>query len=148
MSSFMAKVSIAVSGGLLLLMALPISFAAVQWLEFRYHPVMLAFRITETAHPPGGQVIAGDMFKARNCETLQLVAYSAAGDLLSVSFLGDPPNTKIKSRSAGQQPFKGILIEPDAPLGRLIVRHSCHFMWDSVTDLLTLPGTLPRPTTP
>ena len=120
-------------------MAIPTSVMAVRWAELEYLPVMRWFSITKAEHDATGVTISGEMYKARDCSTIGMTAYGANAELLNITFPNDAPGQAIKTRRIGLQPYENIRISPDTKELTLYVRHRCHFMWDSTTNLTALP---------
>lgn len=103
-------------------------FAAVTWLivglksiEPTLFPVITDFEIEQYQHKDTGTEIQGTMFKARDCEFKEVVAYSGEY-LVDVKFT---ETTEIVSRVEGHQAWGVWFIIPPVKQLALYARHDC-----------------------
>ena len=106
-----------------------------QWAEQRFFPVVEKFQVTFEQHTHEGLIISGSMDKVRQCRFVEVAAYAGAA-YLSVDFPDRPAREIGKTRAEGEQAWGPWLITPDVEKVKLVVRHQCHALWDTVTVLL------------
>ena len=93
-----------------------------KYVEPKLFPVVTGFVIEEVKLENGEQRIAGQMFKERNCDFVELVAYNGEGDLVDIKFL-DVKN--VVSRVEGAQGWGWWAVIPAVRKLTLYSNHNC-----------------------
>ena len=123
-------------GGLVAVITAVTMVALAQWAEQRYMPVVRGFTIQFQAQDGKSLVIAGEMDKVRDyCRFVELTAYSGKS-YLNIDFQDSTTEMNGRSRAAGVQSWGPWVITPYHDEIRLVARHRCHFLWDTVTVLV------------
>ena len=93
-----------------------------KYVEPKLFPVVTGFVIEEVKLENGEQRIAGQMFKERNCDFVEVVAYDANNNLVDIKFL-DVRN--VVSRIEGMQAWGWWMVTPPVETLKLYVNHQC-----------------------
>ena len=93
-----------------------------KYLEPSLFPVVTGFVIEEVQKVDGQQQIAGRMYKQRNCDFTEVVAYNGKGDLVDIEFLDVK---QVVSRVEGVQGWGWWAIIPAVNKLALYSNHNC-----------------------
>lgn len=128
----LAKVGMRFIYGIVFCYACLFSLFTAQTIERAMLPVVTNFSITQIEHKKDRLLIQGNFNKVRDCQFVEVVAYSG-NKLLDVTYQDYPI---ARSRSEGTQEFGPWKITPNTYTLRLEAHHRCHLLWNSSTTLL------------
>ena len=123
------------------LMGLSLLFV-IHYVELRFFPVVIDFKITELKQDQTGILIRGTMHKVRDCEFIQITAYGDDQMPVRVQFLDSPDSATSTTREVGYQfwgPWR--LINGEYEHIKFYARHQCHLLWqqsNKITDFVVL----------
>lgn len=99
------------------------AYIALKAVEPHVFPVVKDFRITEVVAEGDNLWIRGDFNKVRDCEFLEVVAYSGKQHVAVV--FAEHPRAPVVSRLVGSQTYGPWLLVPRVPQIEIYARHQC-----------------------